>query len=100
MYEEQAARKGVEEVLVMLKGVVCASDELTAKLPESDKSLQAACTEPASLKEQAERTDTDKAASTRVIAGVREEPEQHMVRLNDAFVGRNQADMLSHSLVV
>lgn len=70
---EQAARKVLEEETVHLKGLVSASNELTAKLAESDKSLEAASEEVASLKEQVKLAYIKKMESEIVVAEVHEE---------------------------
>lgn len=55
--EEQAAQVVVEEELITLKGSVSAFDEFSEKLTRSDKALEAARAEVASLKEEVMRAD-------------------------------------------
>lgn len=50
VFNGQAARKGIEEECVKLKRLVSASDGLTEKLADSDKSLKAAVVEVAYLR--------------------------------------------------
>lgn len=96
---EQAARTVAEEETLKLKGLVLESDELTAKLVESNKALEATCTEVVFLKEEVKRVDTKKVELERVVAKVCEGSEQCKVLLNNELAGWNRAEKLTRSLV-
>lgn len=85
--------------MTQLKRLVPASDQLAGKFAKSDKSLKTVHAEMALLKEQVARADTNKANSDKLLAQVREESEECMVRLNVAFIGGNRAEKLTLSLV-
>lgn len=84
---EHVARKGVKEELMKLEGSVSAFNEQAAQLPESSKSLKAACVEMASLKEHVVRADMEVGYSEKFAADVRYDLEQPIACLNVALVG-------------
>lgn len=97
---EKAAQKDVEEELMKFKSSITASYELAARFPESDKALEAAHAEEASLKRQVLRAVTEKADSEKIITKVCKEMEQRMMLLNVALVGRNLVEKLTRLLVI
>lgn len=97
--DEQVARAVVEDKLKKLEGSVSASDELSARLVESERMLMEVRAEVASLKEQVANADIEKVRSDKVLAEVRGESEKRLVRRNVALVGRDRAEKLTRSLV-
>lgn len=65
--DEQIVRKVNEESLAQVKGSVAASEELNAKLTESDKLLEALHAELVSLKKQVFRARGEKKESNEAI---------------------------------
>lgn len=87
-----------KDELTKLKNSVSASAELTSKLEESDKALEAAYVEAALSKEEVVRADTEKTAAEKKVQNVREEAEHHIARLNVPLAGWNLAEKLTNRL--
>lgn len=97
--DEQAARKVLEDELENLKNTVSAFEKLVVKLEESDKLLEALCTEVVSLKEQVARAAMERVELKDIVLKVHQGPEQCLVRLNIARLGWSRVLRLTTFLV-
>lgn len=87
------------ELLNKLLCSVLAFDEFSSKLAESDKSLEAACAEIVSSKEQVVRVNAEKVDTDKIFIKDFEELEQRMVHLNATLVGCSRVKMFARWVV-
>lgn len=99
MTDRKISWESVKKELARLRSSVAASDALTAKSTESQKTLETVFTEVVSMKVQVTCMDTEKLDSNRSVAEVRKDTDKLMVRLNVALVGDSWVKKLSRSLV-
>lgn len=97
--DENTARRGVAKELTTLKGFGFVVRSAGCKCDGVQKTLEPARAEVALLKDQVARADTENADSDMLLAVVREEVKQCVVRLTVAILDCNRAGQLTRALV-